>query len=228
LWRLVISGKVHSSNEPRLELIMANGRQATAKRMKMAERSQQQMDLHFPNFSPAWLWHRKTNDGFTTVPRTLPIAMQAADVQSKGQPPGHTLFCLWARSPDNPVIIIENPATFAAEAGFIGERAVDTWRKRMKRLRELWFIQTKKGASGEFHYVLLVNPNAAVEWMRGQGWVQDELYGRFIDRISEVGAYGEIEAVHELWKAVAANAAAEAEKTAAAAAATAKPAEDEV
>lgn len=174
---------------------MANGRQATAKRMKMAERSQQQMDLHFPNFSSTWLWHRKTNDGFTTVPRTLPIAMQAADAQSKGHPPGHTLFCLWARSPDNPVIIIENPATFAAEAGFIGERAVDTWRKRMKRLRELLFIQTKKGASGEFHYVLLVNPNAAVEWMRSHGWVQDELYGRFIDRVSEVGAYGEIEAV---------------------------------
>ena len=94
----------------------------------------------------------------------------------------------------------------------------------MKRLRELLFIQTKKGASGEFHYVLLVNPNAAVEWMRSHGWVQDELYGRFIDRVSEVGAYGG----HESWKVAAANAAAEAEKTAATAAAMAKPAEDVV
>ncbi len=178
---------------------MANGRQATAKRMKMAERSKQQMEIHFPNFHPSWVWHRKTNDGFTTVPRTLPIVMQAIDMQSKGQPAGHTLFCLWARSPDNPVIVIENPATFAAEAGFFGERAVDTWRKRMKKLRELMMIQTKPGPTGEFHYVLLLNPNAAVEWMQTQGRVQEGIYARFVDRLMEVGAYGEIEAVREFW-----------------------------
>ncbi len=176
---------------------MANGRQATAKRMKMAERSKQQMELHFPEILPDFLWHRKTNDGFTTVPRTLPIIMQAIDMQSKGQPAGHTLFCLWARSPDNPVIVIENPATFAAEAGFVGERAVDTWRKRMKKLRELLMILTKPGPSGEFHYILLVNPNAALEWMRSSGLVQDGMYARFVDRLMEVGAYGEIEAIRE-------------------------------
>jgi hypothetical protein len=180
---------------------MANGRQATAKRMKMAERSQQQMALHFPGWPSSFLWHRKTNDGFTTVPRTLPIIMQAIDMQSKGQPAGHTLFCLWARSPDYPVIVIENTATFAAEAGFIGERAVDTWRKRMKKLRELLMIQTQPGPSGEFHYILLVNPNAALEWMRCHGLVQDGIYGRFLDRLMEIGAYGEIEAVHETWAA---------------------------
>lgn len=127
---------------------MANGRQAMAKRMKMTERAQQQMALHFPGMDPAFIWHRKTNDGFTTVPRTLPIIMQAIDMQSKGNPAGHTLMCLWARSPDTPFLTIENPATFAAEAGFQGERAVDTWRKRMKRLRELSMIQTKPGPSG--------------------------------------------------------------------------------
>lgn len=179
---------------------MANGKQATVKRMKMAERAQHQMDIHFPNMPGAWVWRRKTNDGYTTIPRTLPIAMQAIDMQSKGQPAGHTLFCLWARSPDHPLITIENPVTFASEAGFIGERAVDTWRRRMKRLRELWFIQTKPGASGEFHYVLLLNPNAAMEWMRTASLMQDVLYARFIERVVDVGAYGEIEAVREYWK----------------------------
>lgn len=202
---------------------MANGRQATAKRMKMAERSRQQMDLHFPNFHPSWLWHRKTNDGFTTVPRTLPIIMQAIDMQSKGQPAGHTLFCLWARSPDNPVIIIENPVTFAAEAGFIGERAVDTWRKRMKTLRELCMIQTKPGPSGEFHYVLLLNPNAALEWMYSTSRVQDGIYARFIDRLMEVGAFGEIEAVRELWAEQAATAQAAAATAAASDTAASQP-----
>ena len=128
----------------------------------MSERAQQQLELHFPDCPSAWLWRRKTNDGFTTLPRTLPLVMQAIDNQSKGQPAGHTLFCLWARSPDNPLLIIENPATFASEAGFDGERAVDTWRRRMKRLHALNFILPKRGPSGDFHYVLLLNPKISI------------------------------------------------------------------
>lgn len=174
---------------------MANQKQAATKRLKMSERAQQQLDLHFPGFPSQWLWRRKTNDGFTTLPRTLPLVMQAVDAQSKGQPAGHTLFCLWARSPDHPLVTIENPATFASEAGFYGERAVDTWRRRMKRLRELNLIQSKTGPSGDFHFVLLLNPNAAMEWMRAKGFVQDGLYGRFLDRLIEVGGYGELEAL---------------------------------
>jgi hypothetical protein len=189
---------------------MANGKQASARRLKMAERAQMQMDLHFPNCPSAVLWQRKTNDGFTTLPRTLPIVMQAIDVQSKGTPAGHTLFCLWARSPDHPFITIENAMTFAAEAGFVGERAVDTWRKRMKHLRNLNMIATKPGPTGEFHYVLLLNPNAGLEWMRSHRMVQDGLYSRFLDRVTEIGAYSDIEEIKNFWVAQAALSAAQA------------------
>jgi len=199
---------------------MANAKQSAKRRLTMAERAQQLMLVHFPDLPEAWKWTRKTHDGFSTIPRTLPIAMQIIDAQSKGQPAGHVLFCLWARMPDHPVITIENPSTFAAEAGFLGERAVDTWRRRMKTLRELNFILTKPGASGEFHYVMLTNPNAAVEWMRNSGKVQDGMYSRFIERLPEIGAYGDIETLHSYWAALkeaenkAAVAAAEAAKQA--------------
>lgn len=190
---------------------MVNVRQAKTKRMKMAERAQQQLELHFPDYHPAWLWSRKVHDGYSSIPRTLPIVMQAIDMQSKGRPAGHVLFCLWARSPDNPLVVIENPATFAAEAGYTGTRAVDTWRKRMKKLQELCMIQTKPGPSGDFHYVLLLNPNAAMEWMNESGLVQTGVYSRFVDRAMEVGAYGQIEAVREAWAEEHARAAKEAE-----------------
>jgi hypothetical protein len=183
-----------------MERKMANSKQATAKRIKMSERAQQQLDIHFPAIPPQWLWRRKTNDGFTTLPRTLPIVMQAVDAQSKGQPAGHTLFCLWARSPDHPLVTIENPATFASEAGFEGERAVDTWRRRMKRLQALNLIAPKRGPSGDFHYVLLINPNVAMEWMRSNKLVQEGLYARFIDRLIEVGGFGELEAIRAFWE----------------------------
>jgi len=183
---------------------MANGKQASARRVKMAERAQQQMDLHFPGVPEAWLWTRKKNDGFTTMPRTMPLVMQAIDEQSKGQPAGHTLFCLWARSPDHPMLVIENPATFASEAGFVGVRAVDTWRRRMKVLRDLHFIRTEPGPSGDFHYVLLTNPNAATENLKVDGKIQTGLYARFLDRLAEVGAMGELDELRQYWAATAA------------------------
>lgn len=169
------------------------------RRLKMAERAQLQMDALFPDVPSEYLWQRKKNDGFSTVPRTLPIAMQAIDNQTKGTPAGHTLFCLWARSPDHPLITIENPATFAFEAGFTGERAVHTWRKKMKRLSELRFILPSKGPSGDYHYVLLINPNVAVEWMRCDNLVQDELYARFMSRVADIGAYSDLEKIRDLW-----------------------------
>lgn len=181
---------------------MANGRQAVARKSKMAERARHQQESLFPGYPLEWLWHRKTNDGYCSLPRTLPIAMQIIDSVSKGQPAGHTLFCLWARSPDQPLISIESPATFAAEAGFQGERAVDTWRRRMKTLKEHAFIDARKGPSGDFHYVLLLNPNVAVERMKSWNQVQDTLYTRFVDRLLDIGAYGDIEAIRQYWAEV--------------------------
>lgn len=180
---------------------MANGRQAQTKRLNMAERAQQQMDLHFPGLDRRLMWNRRSNDGFCTIPRTMPIVMQAVDQASKGTPPGHVLFSLWARAPDHPLLMIDNQVIFAAEAGFSGLRAVDTWRKRMKKLRDLQMIATKKGASGDFHYVVLLNPNTGIEAMHSndKDSLSDDLYGRFIDRMAEIGAYGEIEGIHELW-----------------------------
>jgi hypothetical protein len=175
---------------------MANGKQASAKRLKMAERAAQQKNLHFPDVSDAWLWHRNRNDGYITVPRTMPLVMQAIDALTKGQPAGQTLFALWCRSPDHAVISIESPAIHASEAGFAGERAIDTWRRRMKKLAELMFILHKAGPSGDFHYVLLLNPNWVMEFRRKKfNDIPESIYSQFIERTMDVGAHGEIEEI---------------------------------
>ena len=92
---------------------MATQKQSRNRRLNMAERAKQQMDIQFPGHPDALLWHRKLNDGYSTIPRTLPLAMQAIDARSKGQPAGHTLLCLWIRAPDHPFLTIEAPATSA-------------------------------------------------------------------------------------------------------------------
>jgi hypothetical protein len=183
-------------------VIMTNVKQVQAVRMKMAERAQQKMELHFPGWPDFWVWSRKRDAGYISVPRILPIAMQAIDDHAtKGSPGGHTLFCLWARSPDHVLVTIEHPATFAAEAGFRGTRAVDTWRKRMKVLRDLGFIVPKKGPSGDFHHVMLINPIAGVERMYQNGKVHVDLYDRFLGRLVDTGAYGQLNAFKAAWQA---------------------------
>lgn len=176
---------------------MATQKQSRRRRLTMAERAQQQMNIQFPDYPNELLWHRQLNDGYSTIPRTLPLAMQAIDAQSKGQPAGHTLLCLWIRAPDHPFLTIEAPTTFAAETGFDGERAVDTWRRRMRKLRELGFIASQKGPSGDFHYVLLLNPNVGIEKLKRAGKIQTGLYGRFHDRLIDIGAQNDILAYNE-------------------------------
>jgi len=187
---------------------MSTAKQAKAKRMRMAERASHLKDLHFPEWNDAFLWHRLQNDGYISIPRSMPIIMEAIDAMSKGQPAGQTLLTLWCRSPDHALVTIESPQVFASEAGFSGERQVDTWRRRMKKLQELGFIATKSGPAGDFHYVLLLNPNWAIEIRR---WkykdVPESIYKKFVERLMDVGAYSEIETLRGYilqWEAAAA------------------------
>lgn len=180
---------------------MANNKQSNARRVKMAERARQQKELHFPHVHEDWLWHRTRNDGFITLPRTMPLVMEAVDALSNGHAAGQTLLTLWCRAPDHALVTIESPAVFATEAGFAGQRAVDSWRRRMRRLVELCFITAKPGAAGDFHYVLLLNPHWAVERLRSR--LPLSIYNRFVERTMEIGAYAEIEEVRQhiaLWE----------------------------
>ena len=171
---------------------MATQKQTRRRRLNMTERAEEQMKIQFPDFPDELLWKRSRNHGFATVPRTLPLAMQAIDAQSKGQPAGHVLLCLWIRAPDHPMLTIDAPGVFATEAGFEGERAVDTWRRRMRSLRDLGFIETKEGSTGDFHYVLLLNPNVGIEKLKRESKAQTSFYGRFWDRLLEIGAERDI------------------------------------
>lgn len=171
---------------------MATQKQTRRQRLNMTQRAEEQMKIQFPDYSENLLWKRSRNHGYSTIPRTLPLAMQAIDMQSKGQPAGHVLLCLWIRAPDHPLLTIDSPGAFATEAGFEGERAVDTWRRRMRTLRDLAFIEAKAGSTGDFHYVLLLNPNVGIEKLQRQGKLQSAFYGRFRDRLIDIGAQRDI------------------------------------
>lgn len=112
--------------------------------------------------------------------------MNIIDILSKNQPGGNTYFALWCRVYDESLVIIENPLLLAAESGFTGERALSTWRQRMKTLQTLGFIDCKDGVSGPFHYVLLRNPHKVAWELREK--IQEGLFRQLLDRAYDIGA----------------------------------------
>ncbi len=136
---------------------------STAKKIsKGQEKAQAMRDACWPDLDDAKLWNRKKVSGFTTIPRTMPVIMNIIDTLTKNKPAGSTYFVLWCRTFDQAFLVIDNPLTLASEAGFTGERALSTWKDRMRSLVELGFIDAKEGPAGTFHYVLLFNPHKVV------------------------------------------------------------------
>jgi hypothetical protein len=134
------------------------------------------------------VWSRHEHDGFSTIPRTLPHITRILDaLADAGSPLGQTYLALWCRVFDEGLVEIKDQAVVAYESGFGGKRMVSTWTSRMKKLRDLGFISTKKTFRGEFQYVLLLNPFVTIKKIY-EDKPQDERYIALVERMLEVGA----------------------------------------
>lgn len=133
------------------------------------------------------LWHRDRHVGFTTIPRGLQHVMQIMDTQSKGKPLSATYLTLWCWVREASVVDIKSPEEFAFESGFTGQRAVSTWRERMRLLAELDFIRVEEGRYGPFSHVLIMNPHLAVKHLYEDGKIQPVRFNALVARLEEVG-----------------------------------------
>lgn len=153
---------------------------------KATQRAQQIREEHWGDVPDSGLWNRKMCQGYTTIPRTMPIIANIIDRLSKDRPAGRTYMGLWTRAFDASVVMIDNPTAVATEAGYSGERAVTTWSQRMQTLEKLGFIHTKPGSSGKYHYVLILNPHKVV-W-KHKAKIQEQTFMQLQDRAAEIGA----------------------------------------
>jgi hypothetical protein len=91
---------------------------------------------------------RQKHDGFTTLPRTMPIILSIMDDLANGHPVSTTYLELWCRVFDEGFVTLSKPREMAFHAGFTGQRGERTWRARIKILADLGFIDVRPGASG--------------------------------------------------------------------------------
>lgn len=159
---------------------------AAKKISKAQEKAKTLRDSCWPDLNEEKLWNRKAVSGFTTIPRTMPLMMNIIDTLTKGKPAGRTYFVLWCRTFDHSLLVIDNPMTLAFEAGFTGERALITWKDRMRSLVNLGLIDAKDGPAGPYHFVLLFNPHKVVWDLKSQ--IQISVFRQLQTRAIEIGA----------------------------------------
>lgn len=146
-------------------------------------------ELHWPDASQH-LWDRKSHKGFTTIPKTMPLILKIMDEMTKGAPVSSTYLTLWCNTWDNSFATLSRQGEMANASGFGGQRGDHTWRNRVKKLRDLRFIDIAAGKAGPMSNAIIWNPHLVIRWHRKKntpGLIAAS-YNALLELALEVGA----------------------------------------
>lgn len=156
-------------------------------------------NLHWPDVRPEELWLLSDGQrgGFAQVPRTLSMIMNMINditkrKTQKAVPAGKTYLILWLHVYEEGLVRIDSEAEAAFEAGYGGQRNATTFRQHMTILKDLGFIDFRKGTKGPMQYVLLRNPYKVVQRLHSEKLVPDEHYAALIERANAIGSGQEL------------------------------------
>jgi hypothetical protein len=143
----------------------------------------------WPGITNAQLWMRKERQGFATMPRLMPQIMDIMDdLAGKGTPVGQTYLEMWCRLRDEGFLVLNSHEEMAFCAGFSGQRAVRTWRERVRALADLGFISLLPGPTGDLSYALFLNPYHVLKRHHQAGRIQRGKWTTLEVRAAEVRA----------------------------------------
>lgn len=141
----------------------------------------------FPDVPDDELWVRQRKAGFATVPRAMPLVMVLMDKLSPNKPLGQTYLALWTRAWDDPLVSIGSKLVeIAYEAGFSGQRAVNSLTSRLAVLKELDFVRFAAGLGGTYSHALILNPYRVLRRHRER--FSEEDWNSLAGRLEEIGA----------------------------------------
>jgi hypothetical protein len=159
-------------------------------RKKIIEKQLKLRENLWPGLEDDKLWIRTQKDGFTTIPRVMPLILQIMDGLSKGKPISLTYLELWCRAYDECFVTLTKQEELAFHAGCTGQRALNTWRNKLKSLQDLGFIDIKAGPNGPMSYVLLWNPYHVIKKLhqKKHPGLTQAAYTALVARAIDIGA----------------------------------------
>lgn len=117
----------------------------------------------WPTLDERELWNRDSKN-WTAVPRLMPLMLSIMDdMAGTGTPVSRVYLEIWSRLMDEGFLALNRPEEMAFHAGFEGQRALRTWKERVRKLHDSKFIELRDGPLGEFSYVLVFNPYIVIK-----------------------------------------------------------------
>ncbi len=148
-----------------------------------------QRDLLWPD-ADQFVWDWNNSKGYVHVPRLLPLVMVLINELSPSGDPSAVYLEIWTRCLDGGFYEVDDEEGCAYAAGYTGQRAVRTWRERMRTLRKLGFIETLSTGNREFGSVLIINPLLVCARLRHDKdtKVPDAWWSAFVSRARKISA----------------------------------------
>jgi hypothetical protein len=159
-------------------------------RKKIAQRQAELRARLWPDIHDGYIWNRHDHDGFTSIPRALPLILSIVDDLTNGKPASMAYFELWGRAFDEGFVNLTNPKEIAFNAGYTGQRGERVWRERMQALADVELIKIEAGPSGKMSYALILNPYLVIRRLYDQGHpgVLRDKYNALMQRAAETSA----------------------------------------
>lgn len=163
---------------------------AKLRKTRAARKTLELRSTLWPDLDKSLLWDSYIDDGYTPVPRTMPIIMSIIDDLTKGKPASSAFLELWCRAYNEMYVSLGAAATLATHSGYSGLRAVRMWQERIELLDQLGFIRTKSGSAGRFSHAVILNPHKVIRALfeGGHQGISKDKYEALVERAAEVGS----------------------------------------
>lgn len=153
---------------------------------KIAKRQIALRNSLWPGLDEDRLWSRHMYNGFTTIPKAMPLIMNIMEDLSGNKHVALAYLELWCRTFDDSFVVLSKQQEIAFHSGVGGQRGVSTWKKYLKSLADLGFISLAPGPSGDCSYALIFNPYLVIKDHYDKKKVEKDKYNSLLARASDV------------------------------------------
>jgi len=176
----------------------APSRKKVRKRKTLAEYAKDIRALHWPTVTDAQVWSSEAG-GFAIMPRTAGMVAEVVirEAHKKmfktSSAAGITYMTVWLHSQASGVARIDSEEDAAFESGYGGERGVTTFRRHMRTLKTMGFIDFVEESRGRVKWILIFNPYQVVRKLHEDGHLETQTFRAVTERAMGIGVSHELD-----------------------------------
>lgn len=173
-------------------------RKKARKRKTLVEYAKDIRDLHWPTVTDEQVWSSEAG-GFAIVPRTAGMVAEVVireahkKMFNASSAAGTTYMTVWLHSQASGVSRIESEEDAAFESGYGGERGVTTFRRHLRTLKQMGFIDFIEESRGRVKWILIFNPYQVVKKLHDDGHLDKQIFRAVSERAMGIGVSHELD-----------------------------------